>query len=241
MAYEVVLDKFSGPLDLLLHLIRKQELNIHDIPIAMITDQYLSYLHAMDELSLEIASEFLVMAATLLAIKSRMLLPRPEPEPGQEEDVDPRAELVEQLLEYQRAKWAAEQLKEREQRQSLVFTREALDLTPYAPTDPPPVTGVTLWDLVDAFRSLLRKTPKEQPAAEIRGHVVSVEAMMEQMTHRLRLWKTCTFSQLLQFARTRSELVSGFLALLELVKNRVVVCEQRDPFAEITISLEEIA
>lgn len=239
MDYEIVLDKFSGPLDLLLHLIRKQELNIHDIPIALVTDQYLAYLHAMEELSLDIASEFLVMAATLLAIKSRMLLPRVKAETEEEVSLDPRAELIEQLLEYQRAKWAADQLREREQLQSLVFTREPENLTPYAPTEPQPVTGVTLWNLVDAYRSLLRKVPKQQQSAEIRGHVVSVDAMMETMLERLQVAGTCSFSQLLQFVRTRAELVTGFLALLELVKNRIVICVQTNPFAEIDITLGE--
>lgn len=238
MEYEIVLDKFSGPLDLLLHLIRKQELNIHDIPIAMVTDQYLSHLHAMEELSLDIASDFVVMAATLLAIKSRMLLPRPKPEPGEEDAIDPRAELIEQLLEYQRCKWAALQLREREQVQSLVYTRDPLDLRPFEPTEPAPVTGVTLWDLVDAFRLLVRRVPKVPPMAEIHGHVISVDEMMERMVERIRAWTTCTFTELLMYAESRPELVSAFLALLELVKNRVVRCDQSDPFADIRITLE---
>ncbi|WP_274434061.1 segregation and condensation protein A [Alicyclobacillus sp. ALC3] len=241
LTYEVVLDKFSGPLDLLLHLIRKQEVSIHDIPIATVTDQYLAYLHTMEALSLEIASEFVVLAATLLAIKSRMLLPRPVVEADGEEPEDPRALLVEQLLEYQRCKWAAEELKQRQQEQSLVYTREALDLTAFTPTEPPPVTGVSMWDLVDAYRRLWMRMPKEKVEARISGRIVSVEESMTVMLERLRVWRECSFEQLLNFARTRPQLVSGFLALLELMKNRQVLCQQHSPFGEILVALGELA
>lgn len=241
LTYEVVLDKFSGPLDLLLHLIRKQEVSIHDIPIATITDQYLGYLHTMEALSLDIASEFVVLAATLLAIKSRMLLPRPVVEVDGEDAEDPRALLIEQLLEYQRCKWAAEELRQRQQEQSLVYTREALDLSPYTPKEPPPVTGVSMWDLVDAYRRLWKRLPQEKPEARISGRVVSVEESMVLMLERLRIWRECTFEQLLDFARTRPKLVSGFLALLELMKNRQVLCQQRNPFGEIFVSMGELS
>lgn len=239
-SYEVVLDKFSGPLDLLLHLIRKQEVSIHDIPIATITDQYLAYLHAMENLSLEVASEFVVLAATLLAIKSRMLLPRPVVEVDGEEVEDPRALLIEQLLEYQRCKWAAQNLRDRQLEQNLVYTRNALDLSPYAPKEPPPVTGVSMWDLVDAYRRLWKKLPKERVEANIPSQVTSVEESMALMLDRLRAWHKCSFEQLLDYARTRPELVSGFLALLELVKNRFVLCQQHSPFGEILVSLGEV-
>jgi segregation and condensation protein A len=237
--YEIVLDKFSGPLDLLLHLIQKQELDIHDIPIALITEQYMTYLHAMEELSLEVTSEFIVMAATLLAIKSRMLLPKPPVTPDEEEALDPREQLVLQLLEYQRCKIAATQLKEMGSLQSQVFSREPMDLSPYAPTDPPRVEGVSMWDLVDAFRKLMKRVPEKQHVAEIRGHVVSVGDMMQTMQERLKRFRQCTFIELMQGARSRAELVSGFLALLELVKDRLAVCLQRLPFDDILISSPE--
>lgn len=226
MSYEVVLEKFSGPLDLLLHLIRKHEIDIHDIPIATITDQYIEYLQAMEELSLEVASEFIVMAATLLAIKSRMLLPRPPREDMPEEELlDPREQLVMQLLEYQRCKWAAEQLKERELLQSLVYSREPMDLAPFAPNEPPKVEGVTMWDLVDAFRKLLLRVPKEERVAEIKGEVLSVDAQIETLIVRLRRFGHATFSQL-TMARTRQEVVVNFLALLELMKSGLIRCTQ---------------
>lgn len=235
--YEVVLDNFSGPLDLLLHLIRRQEVSIHDIPIAVITDQYLEYLHTMEHLSLDIASEFVVVAATLLAIKSRMLLPRPQVAAEVVDEQDPRAELVQQLLEYQRVKWAVEQLRSRQLSASLVYTRDALDLTPYAPSDPPPLSGVNLWDLVDAFRRLHNPLPRVTPPAHIGGHVVSVEQMMEVLMDRLRVRGRCLFAELVEFVSNRRDMVSCFLALLELVKSRAAVCEQTVPFADITISL----
>lgn len=240
MSYEVVLENFSGPLDLLLHLIQRQELNIHDIPIALVTEQYLSYLHAMEELSLEIASEFVVMAATLLLIKSRMLLPRPTRTSDDEEvELDPREALVQQLLEYQRCKWAAEQLKSRELLQSQLFTRDPLDLRVYAAEEIAPLQGVSMWDLVDAYRKLLLRIPQEDRVAEIKGRVMSVEDMMEILTERMRKWRRATFIELIQHARTRPELVTAFLALLELVKDRIVQCVQATTFGDIEILWNE--
>ncbi|MCL6442841.1 MAG: segregation/condensation protein A [Alicyclobacillus sp.] len=241
MAYDIVLDVFEGPLDLLLHLIQKHEINIHDIPIASITEQYMDYLRAMEELSLEVASEFVVMAATLLAIKSRMLLPRPAPTADSDdvEAEDPREQLVQQLLEYQRCKWAAQSLRERELLQSQVFSRPAMDLRPFAPAAPPPVEGVTLWDLVDAFRRIYKRLPKQERVTEIRGHVISVDEMMANMLTRLRKWRTCTFDELVSFCHTRMEFVSAFLALLELTKNGQIRCTQKIPFGVIRILLTE--
>lgn len=239
MSYEVVLDAFSGPLDLLLHLIHKQEINIHDIPVALITDQYLSYIRAMEQLELEIASEFIVMAATLLAIKSRMLLPRQIPVVDEEGEIDPREQLVQQLLEYQRCKQAAEELKKMELLQSQVFSREPMNLKPFEPNDPPAVEGVSLWDLVDAFRKLQQRMPAEPVVAEIKGMVLSVDDMMETMLERLHRFRTCTFLELMQYARSRPEVVTAFLALLEIVKSRVATCTQVLPFGDIEISLRE--
>jgi segregation and condensation protein A len=238
MALEVVLEQFSGPLDLLLHLIRKQEINIHDIPIALITEQYLEYLRAMEELSLEIASEFIVMAATLLAIKSRMLLPRPSKAAESEgEEEDPREELVQQLLEYERCKWAAEQLRERGVLQSNLFSRPPMDLSAYVPQEPPRVEGVSIWDLVDAYRKLLLRIPSEDRVAEIKGHVISVEERMETILARLRALRRSTFFELTQDAHTRPEVVASFLALLELMKARRIYCVQVVPFGDIEVVL----
>jgi segregation and condensation protein A len=240
MAYEIVLEQFAGPLDLLLHLIQKHELDIFDIPIATVTEQYLAYLSAMEELSLDVASEFVVMAATLLAIKSRMLLPRPSKEAEEgADDTDPREELVQQLLEYQRCKWAAEQLRERGVLQSNVFSRPPLDLRPYAPNEPPPVEGVSLWDLVDAFRKLLLRVPTEERVAEIQGQVLSVDDEMDKLLYRMRILKKSTFFELIQNTRSRHALVTSFLALLELMKAHLVRCTQVLAFGDIQIVLVE--
>ncbi|MCL6631265.1 MAG: segregation/condensation protein A [Alicyclobacillus herbarius] len=241
MAYEIVLDAFSGPLDLLLHLIQKHEIDIHDIPIALVTEQYMEYLRAMEELSLEIASEFLVMAATLLAIKSRMLLPRHKPESESEEEVDedPREQLVQQLLEYQRCKWAAERLQELERRQSLVFSREPMDLRPYAPDVPPP-EPMSMWVLIDAYRALMRRVPAQAQSAEIKGSVISVDEMMETILERLRRWRSCRFHDLVPLNGTREDWVSAFLALLELMKERCIRCTQEQPFDEIQVELVDV-
>lgn len=236
MSYEIVLENFTGPMDLLLHLISRQELNVHDIPIALITEQYLSYLHAMEELSLDIASEFVVMAATLLQIKSRMLLPRPSRLENEEPEVDPREALVQQLIEYQRAKWAAEELKSREMLQSQLFSREPTDLRPFVVRELSPLEGVVIWDLVDAYRKLLMRIPKEERVAEIKGRVTSVEDMMESLTERIRKWQRSTFFHLVQNVHTRPELVTAFLALLELIKNRVIECVQLTTFGDIEIT-----
>ncbi|MCL6515761.1 segregation/condensation protein A [Alicyclobacillus sp.] len=241
MALEVVLESFTGPLDLLLHLIQTQEINIHDIPIATITDQYLAYLQTMEELSLEIASEFLVMAATLLAIKSRMLLPRtPRPDqPDEESEADPREELVRQLVEYQRCKWAAEHLKERHLLQSQVYARPPMDLAEFAPQEPAPLTGVNLWQLVDAYRRLVQRIPPERQVATIDGPVISVEAEMERLLEKLRAYRRLTFFDLFGRTPTRRHLVAAFLALLELVKSGMVRCSQPEPLGDIVLALQE--
>ena len=241
--YEVTLDKFTGPLDLLLHLIRRDEISIHDIPIASITEQYLAYLRAMEELSLDVASEFVVMAAWLLAIKSRMLLPRPtNPEMDDMDVQDPREELVNQLLEYERCKWAAEMLADRHETSLFMVSKEPMDLTAFRAGKPIGVVGVTMWDLVDAYRKLVSRIPKEERVAQIKGHVKSVEEMMETLMLQLKQRGAVLFGQLFATIRRRQELVSAFLALLELVKDQKVVCQQTTTFGDIEISLwEEIA
>ncbi|MFD1675110.1 segregation and condensation protein A [Alicyclobacillus fodiniaquatilis] len=227
--YEIKLAQFEGPLDLLLHLIRKNEVDIHDIPIAEITDQYLEYLRAMEEWSLDIASEFVVMAATLLAIKSRMLLPRQKTSVDEEED--PRAPLVEQLIEYERCKWAAMQLSDMANQQAQVYSRAPMDLTPFKRREVPELTGVSLWNLVDAFRKLYARMPKTQQVAEIRGHVERVEDIMAELEIRLSRYRRILFEDLFDFAKTRHALVSAFLAILELVKDKKVECIQEEPFS----------
>lgn len=238
--YEVVLDSFTGPMDLLLHLIRTQEVNIHDIPLASITDQYMTYIRTMDELSLDLASEFVVMAAWLLAIKSRMLLPRPTvTTDGEEEGLDPRDELVSQLLEYERCKWAATELLNRQSLSSFMASREPMDLTSHRRTEPLPLMGLSMWELVDAYRKLLSRIPRTKQITEIRGHVRTVGEIMEVLLAQLRRRGVLAFRQLLAHMQSRQELVSAFLALLELVKDHKVACHQIRPFEEIEVALVE--
>lgn len=235
--YEIVLEAFTGPLDLLLHLIRKQELNIHDIPMSVVTDQYLRYLRAMDELSLDVASEFVVMAAWLLAIKSRMLLPRPTEELTTEENLDPREELVAQLMEYERCKLAATGLEQRQVSATFMASREPMDLSPFFQTERSPLVGVTMWDLVDAFRKVLDRTPKETVVAEIKGKVHSVKDIMSLLLERLTVHRVMLFRQYLSPYYSRQELVSAFLALLELIKDNRVYVRQTFAFDDIQIGL----
>ncbi|EPZ48900.1 segregation and condensation protein A [Alicyclobacillus acidoterrestris] len=235
MSYEVKLALFEGPLDLLMHLIRKNEVDIYDIPIADITDQYLGYLRAMEEWSLEIASEFVVMAATLLAIKSRMLLPRTRSAGSEEDEEDPRAPLVEQLIEYQRCKWAALQLSDMATAQAQVYSRLPMDLSAYKSKDAPELTGVTLWDLVDAFRKLYMRMPKAERVAEIRGHVERVEDLMGHIVERLQRYQRIEFSQLMDFVHNRHTLVTAFLAILELIKDGALRYLQEEAFGPLEL------
>lgn len=234
MSYEIKLAQFEGPLDLLLHLIRKNEVDIYDIPIASITEEYIDYIHAMEAWSLEIASEFLVMAATLLSIKSRMLLPRTRVTEELAEE-DPRLPLVEQLLEYERCKWAATRLSEMASSRADVYSRLPMDLSPYQSRDVPALSGATLWDLVDAFRKLYLRMPVTERVAEIRGHVERVEDVMVDLALRIRKYRRIEFSMLFQSVRSRQALVTGFLAVLEMMKDGTIACEQTEPFGPLEL------
>lgn len=239
MDVTIKLEGFEGPLDLLLHLIEQSELDVCEVPIARITDQYMAYLSAMREWELEIASEFLVMAATLLAIKSRMLLPRTDPEEAArldgEEEADPREELVERLLEYKKYKHLAEVLREFESRRSRVYTRPPADLSAYAPEENP-VGNLTPDDLFQAFVEVLSSRRKQPPVTRIVREEISVGDRMEEL---LRLLSenggTVRFSRLLHQRATREQIVTTFLALLELMKMKRVVCRQEQLFGEIII------
>lgn len=234
---------FEGPLDLLLHLIEKAELDIQDIPIAEITAQYLSYVDAMQELQLDMASEFLVMASTLLAIKSKMLLPRPvdlmldSSCEWEEEEEDPRMALMERLMEYKKYKELAEELKQREEGRSQIYTRPPDSLAAFLPEeDPNPVEGVTLYDLLDAFTRALAKVAEEEPQAAIQRDEISVKERMNEIREELKGSKgQLLFSCLLSRYRSRSEIIVTFLAILELMKSGMVRCVQEQLFTDIRI------
>jgi segregation and condensation protein A len=237
--YKVDLEVFEGPLDLLLYLIRREEVDIYDIPIEKITAQYLAYLEMMRMLDLNIAGEFLVMAATLMMIKSRMLLPvesRAAEEEGDEEWVDPRLDLVRQLIEYKKFKDAAGQLLEREALQSEafgfggdgpVFEKE--------PQDAGQALGdIGLFDLLTAFQEVLARAPME-PLGLLDPIRWSVPDKMEMILAITRAGRHVTFSSLFSPESHRGEVIVTFLALLELLRLRQIALQQNDVFHEILI------
>jgi len=242
------LEAFEGPLDLLLHLIDKNELDIYNIPIKEITDQYLEFVQAMQELELEVTSEFLVMAATLLSIKSKMLLPKP-PVIEYEDDyydeyddgLDPRAELVAKLIEYRKYKSIADMLRDKEVERSLVYTREPEDLTPFMPVmQENPVEGLDISDLLYAFQKTLRKMVNRNVIAKIRRDEISVKDRMHEVVDMLKAkGGKILFSKLFDYEMTREEVVVTFLALLELMKMKKIVCFQHQLFEDIVIHVKE--
>ncbi|MCH7566926.1 MAG: segregation/condensation protein A, partial [Nitrospirae bacterium] len=191
LAYQVRLEQFEGPLDLLLHLIKTSEVNIYDIPIALITQQYLEYLSAMKSVNLTVAGEFLVMAATLVQIKSRMLLPKDEAEPEEEDGLDPREALVRRLLEYKRYKEAANHLDHRERLWREIFGRsEAPSVR--AVSDEPILQEVSLFDLVDALQGVLARTP-DRRLLEIEPDTMTVKDRMNAILDVLEHQESVTF------------------------------------------------
>lgn len=233
--YRVRLEVFEGPLDLLLYLIRKEEVDIHDIPIERITSQYLEYLNLMQMLDLEVAGEFLVMAATLMAIKSRMLLPEEEraaEEPGAEEPgEDPRWELVRRLIEYKKFKDAARELQERALAREDVFTREGMEAAAVTPGEVP-LEDVSLFDLLNALNRALSRMRREE-AAEIFAERYTVADKIEHLTALLREAPRWALSELFGRMRSRHEIVVTFLAMLELIRLRRLRAVQPVPFGEI--------
>jgi segregation and condensation protein A len=232
--YKVTLGVFEGPLDLLLHLIRSDEIDIYDIPIAKVTEQYLAYLSLMESLDLEVAGEWLVMAATLLEIKSRMLLPEDPKEELEEETNDPRLELVERLIEYEKFKGAAEIFREREAEQAKVFARGAVELD----FDLRPkfdLSEITAVDLLAALQKILSDVDDE-PVTSIQRRKVSVRMRMREVFKKVTsaTGKVC-FEDLFDDVMSRVEVVITFLALLELLKQKKLTVKQARAFAPILI------
>lgn len=242
LAYSIKLDSFEGPLDLLLHLIDKAEVDIYDIPVAEITEQYMSILEEAQEWQLDIASEFVVMAATLLSIKSKMLLPKKEEQVFQPffdmevEEVDPREELIARLLEYKRYKLLAEALREREVGRSQVFTRPAEDLAPYVREEENPVKDVSLYDLLAALEKLVQRAVEKEPVAKVARDEISIKDRMKEIRQLLASdGGMVRFFQLFSENATRTEIVTTFLALLELMKAKHITCIQNQLFQDILI------
>jgi len=223
--YPVRLASFEGPLDLLLHLIRKHEVDIYDIPIALITQQYLDYLDLMAELNLDVAGDFLVMAATLIHIKSRTLLPRPDPAQEDTEE-DPREALVQRLLEHQRFKAAAELLHEKEIERSAQWGRPDGRVEALVGEPPEPEIEVDLFSLMAAFRQVLERARK-RPYVPLPPEQISVETRIEQLLEHLSGIDACGFDELFADVETRGGMIVTFLALLEMIRlQRVRVYQQ---------------
>jgi segregation and condensation protein A len=221
-AYPVRLDNFEGPLDLLLHLIKTNEVSIYDIPIALITTQYLATITLMEELNLDVAGEFLVMAATLIHIKSKMLLPRPETSALVDgDDPDPRDDLVRRLLEHQRFKAAAELLHEREQVRSAQWTRPDGRVAALAGGDVEPELEVDLFSLLGAFRAVIERA-KHRPQVVLPPEQMPLEVRIDQLLARLSETEACGFEDLFVDVSDRAGLIVTFLALLEMIRLKLV-------------------
>jgi len=228
-AYKVELEMFRGPLDLLLFLVKRNEVDICDIPIARIAEQFLEYMGHLQLIDVEWAGEFLVMAATLMEIKSRMLLPRQEELEG--EDDDPRLELVKQLIEYKKYKEAAALLEEQAQKQMTRLPRLAEGTAPVDPAQQP-LRRVELWDLVSAFGRLMRETSALQPR-QIVVDETPIEVHMERILELLRSRGRIPFTDIFTPPHTRGRLLGVFLAVLELIKGSRMQAEQPEAFGNI--------
>jgi len=232
--YKVELEVFEGPLDLLLYLIKRDEIDIYNIPIERVTSQYMEYLNLMRLLDLNIAGEFIVMAATLMMIKSRMLLPVDERPDLEEEEEDPRWELVRQLVEYKKFKDAALQLQEREIDQENVF-RVGSDGVVVEAEAGITLGDLSIFDLIAAFNGVLKRAGTESPG-EVVGERFSVADKIEVLLELIREGGRLVFSQLFDRAASRDEVVCTFMALLELIRLRQVRARQKSRFGEIVIS-----
>jgi len=236
--YNVELDAFRGPLDLLLYLIRRSEVDVYDIPIAEITTQYLSYIDLIRQVNITIAGEFVLMAATLMEIKSKMLLPRETLDEFDEDDDDPRMELVRQLLEYKRFKDAARMLEDAEEEQLRKFPRPAFDRSSLPPdvldVDEDPFAGVGIWDLLTAFSKILKETNLNQPRV-IHETDRPLKFYMAIIIEALNEQQRVQFAELFVDATDRQQVIGIFLALLELARMKRIKTEQVTEFGEIYI------
>ena len=223
---KILLGEFEGPLDLLLHLIRQEQVSIYDIPVARITDEYLRYLRVMQEMDIAVAGDFLVMAATLIELKTKMLLPR-DPSEVQEEEDDPRTDLVNQLLEYQKYKAAAQMLWSRATVEQAVFKRAELETDKNNPE-----VAVGLFDLLKVFQEILARH-KEEVLLEIEREEISMAEMLERLRNMVMSSGELNLRVFFERARSRRELVLAFLSVLELVRTSEVKLFQRETFGDI--------
>lgn len=236
--YVVTIDNFDGPLDLLLHLIKEQDIDIYDIKIEDITKQYLDYIRHMKELNLEIASEYLVMASELIEMKSKMLLPKKNEKEEDDYEEDPRELLIERLLAYKRYKEVTSEFKDLELNRKMVFTREPDNLNRYVKEDENSEDlGVT--DLIDAFNNLLKRKELDRPiATKITKKELSVTEKVNKIKNILRNKKKINFEDIFEVS-TKEEVIISFLSVLEMVKKDEILLTQEGNFKNIVISLKE--
>jgi segregation and condensation protein A len=224
---KILLGEFEGPLDLLLHLIRQEQVSIYDIPVARITDEYLRYLQVMQEMDIAVAGDFLVMAATLIELKTKMLLPR-DPLAEQAEEEDPRSDLVNQLIEHQKYKAAAEMLWSRATVEQAVFKRAELETDKNNPE-----VAVGVFDLLKVFQDILARH-KEEFMMEIEREEISMAEMLERLRNMVMSATELNLRVFFERARSRRELVLAFLSVLELVRTTEIKLFQRETFGDIT-------
>ena len=234
MSYKVKLDVFEGPLDLLLYLIKKNEIDIYDIPIASITEQYLEYIDLMRMLDLNIAGEFLVMAATLIHIKSKMLLPPDEKELLPEEEEDPREELVRRLVEYKKFKEVAGILQDLESQRKKMFTRDI----PFEAAQGEVFFEASLFDLITAFTRVLKDVPKDI-FQEIIKDEFTVEQKVHDLLHMLVKSPALSLFNLFSNSKNKQEIIATFLAVLELIRLKEILVVQNRNFSDIEIIRNE--
>ncbi len=234
MNYKIKLEIFEGPLDLLLYLVKKDHLNIYDIPISKVTEQYLEYLNLMQLLDLNIAGEFLVMAATLMQIKSKMLLPVEEGEGEDAAAEDPREELVRRLLEYEKFKQIAQDLRQKEESQREVFKRPKTQIEEKQGEKEPVYFEASIFDLINAFSKALKDVPKEV-FYEVVKDQFTVEHATHEILHLLLVKSQVKLSELFSKARNKLDIIVTFLAVLELIRIKEIIARQDALFEDIDI------
>ena len=236
--YVVTIDNFDGPLDLLLHLIKEQDIDIYDIKIEDITKQYLDYIRHMKELNLEIASEYLVMASELIEMKSKMLLPKKREKEEDDYEEDPRELLIERLLAYKRYKEVTSEFKDLELTRKMIFTREPDNLNRYAKEEES-IEELGVADLIDAFNNLLKRKELDRPiATKITKKELSVADKVNKIKNILRNKKRINFEEIFEVS-TKEEVIISFLSVLEMVKKDEILLTQDGNFKNIVISLKE--
>lgn len=242
MEYKVVLEAFEGPLDLLMHLIEKEKVDIYDIPIAKIADQYIEYIKDMKSIDLDMASEFLVMAATLLEIKSKMLLPVSDSEEEDTEEIDPREELVNRLLEYKKYKLASEELRLKGKVQSKVFYKQKEELDEFMIQDSFELEEIDFTELLLAYSNIISKyveDSNEIDLTEIERDEWTIEECMNDLLSIIKNKKEIKFDDLFVEKMTRTRVVVMFLSILELIKIKAIRVFQENNFGDINIKIKE--